>query len=88
MITFRYFQHHHSKGPVDYESSLSTITIYATTDSTTTAELWITIKDEDIMERNEEFNIALTTMVSRVVIANSTSILILNDDGRFLKVIV
>ena len=37
------------------------------------------------MERNEDFNIALTTMESRVVVANSTSILILNDDGRFLK---
>ena len=72
-------------GPVDYESSLSTVTIHATTNSTTTAELRITIKDEDIVERNEDFNIALTTMETRVMIANSTSILILNDDGRFFK---
>ena len=49
------------------------------------AELRITIKDEDIVERNEDFYIALTTMETRVMIANSTSILILNDDGRFLK---
>ena len=72
-------------GPVDYESSLSTVTIHATTNSATTAELRITIKDEDIVERNEDFNIALTTMETRVMIANSTSILILNDDGRFFK---
>ena len=58
------------------------VTLLATTNSTTTAELRITIQDEDILETDEDFNIMLDTMMTRVNIANSTSVVIVNDDGE------
>ena len=58
------------------------VTLLATTNSMTTAELRITIEDEDILERDEDFSIMLVTMENRVNIANSTSVFILNDDGE------
>ena len=51
----------------------------------TTAELRITIQDEDILERDEDFTIMLNTMENRVNIANSTSVVIVNDDGEYYK---
>ena len=47
----------------------------------TTADLRITIQDDDILERNEDFNIMLDTMETRIQITNSATVLILNDDG-------
>ena len=69
-------------GPADYDASLMYVTLLATTNSMTTAELRITIQDEDILERDENFTIMLDTMENRVNIANSTSVIILNDDGE------
>ena len=69
-------------GPADYDDSLMDVTLLATTNSITTAELRITIQDEDILERDEDFTIVLDTMENRVNIANSTSVIILNDDGE------
>ena len=60
------------------------VTLLATTNSMTTAELRITIQDEDIVERDEDFTIILNAMENRVNIANSTSVIILNDDGEIL----
>ena len=60
------------------------VTLLATTNNMTTAELRITIRDEDIVERNEDFTIILNAMEKRVNIANSTSVIILNDDGEIL----
>ena len=58
------------------------VTLHATTNNMTTAELRITIHDEDILERDEDFTIMLDTMETRVNIANSTSVVIVNDDGE------
>ena len=68
-------------GPDDYNSSLSSIHLLATTNKTTATNLRITIQDEDILERDENFNIMLNAMDTRIQITNSTSVLILNDDG-------
>ena len=65
----------------DYNASLTSITLLATTNSMTTAELRITIQDEDILERDEDFTIMLNTMETRIQITNSTTVVILNDDG-------
>ena len=73
---------HHIVGPADYDASLMYVTLLSTTNSMTTAELRITIQDEDILERDEGFTIMLNTMETRVNIANSTSVVILNDDGE------
>ena len=51
----------------------------------TTAELRITIQDEDILERDEDFNIMLNALDTRIQITNSTTVLLLNDDGMFYK---
>ena len=67
-------------GPADV--SLTYVTLLATTNSMTTAELRILIQDEDILERDEDFTIILHTMETRVNIANSTSVVIVNDDGE------
>ena len=61
------------------------VTLLATTNSMTTAELRITIQDEDILERDEDFTIVLDTMETRVNIVNSTSVVIENDDGEQYK---
>ena len=58
------------------------VTLLATTNSMTTAELRITIQDEDILEIDEDFVIMLDSMETRVNIANYTSVVILNDDGE------
>ena len=58
------------------------VALLATTNSMTTAELRITIEDEDNLERDEDFTIMLDAMVTRVNIANSTSVVIVNDDGE------
>ena len=71
-------------GPADYDASLMYVTLLATTNSMTTAELRITIQDEDILERDEDFTIMLDTMETRVNIANSTSVVIVNDDGEWI----
>ena len=60
------------------------VTLLATTNSMATAELRITIQDEDILERDEDFTIMLDTMETRVNIANSTLVVILNDDGELV----
>ena len=60
------------------------VTLLATTNNMTTAELRITIRDEDIVERDEDFTIILNAMENRVNIANSTSVVIVNDDGEIL----
>ena len=71
-------------GPADYDDSLMDVTLLATTNSMTTAELRITIQDEDILEIDEYFTIALDTTETRVTIANSTSVVIVNDDGELI----
>ena len=71
-------------GPADYDDSLMDVTLLATTTSMTTAELRITIEDEDILERDEDFTIVLNTKETRVNIANSTSVVIVNDDGELI----
>ena len=71
-------------GPADYDASLMYVALLATTNSMTTAELRITIQDEDILERDEDFTIMLDTMETRVNIANSTSVVIVNDDGELI----
>ena len=71
-------------GPADYDASLMYVTLLATTNSMTTAELRITIQDEDILERDEDFDIMLDTTETRVNIANSTSVVIVNDDGELI----
>ena len=71
-------------GPADYDASLMYVTFLATTNNMTTAELRITIEDEDILERDEDFTIMLDTREYRVNIANSTSVVILNDDGELI----
>ena len=60
------------------------VTLLVTTNSMTTAELRITIQDEDILERDEDFTIMLDTMMTRVNIANSTSVVIVNNDGELI----
>ena len=60
------------------------VTLLATTNSMATAELRITIEHEDILEGDEDFTIMLDTMETRVNIANSTSVVILNDDGELV----
>ena len=60
------------------------VTLLATTNNMTTAELRFTIQDEDILERDEDFTIMLETMETRVNIANSTSVVIVNDDGELI----
>ena len=68
-------------GPADYDTSLMYVTLLPTTNIMTTAELRITIQDEDILERDEDFTIMFDTMETRIIIANSTSVVIVNDDG-------
>ena len=68
-------------GPDDYNTSLTSITLHPTTNNMTTAELRIKIQDEDILERDEDFNIMLNAMDTRIQITNSTTVLLLNDDG-------
>ena len=55
-------------GPADFEANPK-------------AEFRITIHDEDILERDEDFTIMFDTMETRIIIANSTSVVIVNDDG-------
>ena len=43
--------------------------------------------DEDILERDEDFNIMLSTSETRLAISNSTSVIILNDDCKSSYVI-
>ena len=81
-IHFLLLNIHDIAGPVDYDASLMYVTLLATTNSMTTAELGITIQDEDIVESNEYFTIMLITMKTGVNIANSTSVVIVNDDGE------
>ena len=74
-------------GPADYDASLMYVTLYATTSNMTTAELRINIVDEDILERDENFNIMLSTSETRLAIPNSISVIILNDDCKSSYVI-
>ena len=69
-------------GPSDYDDIPATITLPGTNNSRTTAELRITIKDEGILERDEYFGIELNSVETNIEIANSTSVIILNDDGE------
>ena len=71
-------------GAADYDTNLMYATLLTTTNNMTTAELRITIQDEDILERDEVFTIMLNTMETRVNIANSTSVVIVNDDGELI----
>ena len=72
-------------GPADYDNSLMSVTLLATANNMTSAELRITIQDEDILERDEDFDIMLDTTETRVNIANSTSVVIVNDDGELIS---
>ena len=74
-------------GPADFEANQKSVTLCATT-STTSAMLRITIVDEYIMENDEDFHIMLSTSEMRITIANSTSVIILNDDGEYSLTIV
>ena len=50
------------------------------------AQLRITLVDEDILESDEVLNIMLSSMETRVEVSNSTSVVILNDDGEFVDI--
>ena len=69
-------------GPADFDTNPTVVTLYATT-SSTSAMLRITIVDEYIIEKDEDFNIMLSTSEMRIAIANSTSVIILNDDCEY-----
>ena len=70
-------------GPADYDSSLTSVTLYGTTNSTATTELRIALTDENILEREEKFSLMLSSNTTRIIIiANSTSVNIINDDGE------
>ena len=69
-------------GPSDYDDIPATITLSGTNNSRAKAELRITIKDEGILERDEYFGIELNSVETNIEIANSTSVIILNDDGE------
>ena len=56
--------------------------MYPTTNNTASAEMRIPIENEDVLECNEYFNITLHTSETRVMIANGTSVIIVNDDGK------
>ena len=75
-------------GPADYDATLMYVTLYATNNSMITADLRINIVDEDILEKDEDFNIMLSTSETRVEISNSTSVTIVNDDGKLSHVIL
>ena len=75
-------------GPADYDATLMYVTLYATTNSLITAELRINIVDEDILEKDEDFNIMLSTSERRIIISISTSVIIVNDDGKPSHVIL
>ena len=75
-------------GPADYDASLMYVTLYATNNNMITAELRINIVDEDILEKDEDFNIMLSTSETRLEISNSTSVTIVNDDGKLSHVIL
>ena len=64
------------------------VTLYATNNNMITAELRVNIVDEDILENDEDFNIMLSTSETRLVISNSTSVIIMNDDGKSSHVIL
>ena len=64
------------------------VTLYATNNSMITAELRINIVDDDILEKDEDFNIMLNTSETRVAVSNSTSVIIVNDDGKPSHVIL
>ena len=64
------------------------VTLYATNNNMITAELRINIVDEDILEKDEDFNIMLSTSETRLEISNSTSVTIVNDDGKLSHVIL
>ena len=69
-------------GVFDYDPSLVHTTLFATTNSTATFELRVTIVNDDIVESDENFNITLISLMTRINIANSTSVIIVNDDGE------
>ena len=39
--------------------------------------------DEDVLERDEVLNVMLRSIERRVEVSNSTTVVILNDDGEF-----
>ena len=76
------FDNGHYIGPTDHASSPTSVTLSATNQPNTTAEMRIPIENEGILERDEFFNITLYTGETRVLITNSTSVIIVNDDGE------
>ena len=69
-------------GPTDFNVNASSITLQATTNRTATVVLMITILDQDILQGSKDFTIALIATQNRVTVSNSTSVVILNDDGE------
>ena len=53
--------------------------------SIVSVNLTIAIMTDEILERDEDFTIMLNSSQERVVIANSTLIIIQNDDGEQLS---
>ena len=53
--------------------------------SIASVNLTIAIMNDEILERDEDFTIMLNSSQDRVVIANSTSIIIQNDDSEQLS---
>ena len=75
---------HMPAGVFDYDPSLVHATLFATTNSTASFELRVIIENDIIVEADENFSITLISPMTRIIIANSTSVIIVNDDGELL----
>ena len=73
-------------GPADYTFNEDYVTLYATTSSSTMTQLRITLVDDDVLERDDVLNVMLRSMERRVEVSNSTTVVILNDDGECARV--
>ena len=75
-------------GPVDYDASAMSFLFVRhnnMTASIASENLTIAIMADEILEKDEKFTIMLNSSQERFVIANSTSIIIQNDDGEQLS---
>ena len=70
-------------GGVDYDTVENSVVITA---GQTTASLNIPVKDDKILEDNEEFKVSIRrfSLIGRVVLGNldEATVIIMNDDGK------